>query len=88
MASIVNKQEEIRRTVLEHIPREAEITRVEFEGPSLAIYTKRPEIRITHNRAITDIKTLLWRRYIRALAFNVATVFCASATTPEIVIAR
>jgi hypothetical protein len=64
MPSITNKQEEIRRTVLEHIPKEAEITRVEFEGPSLAIYTKRPEIRITHNRAITDIVSIIKKRIV------------------------
>ena len=64
MPPITNKQEEIRRTVLEHLPKEAEITRVEFEGPSLAIYTKNPEIRITHNRAITDIVSIIKKRIV------------------------
>jgi len=64
MPSINNRQVEIRRTILEHIPKEAEITKVEFEGPSLAIYTKRPEIRITHNRAITDIVSIIKKRIV------------------------
>jgi len=64
MPLISNSQAEIRRTVLEHIPRDAEITRVEFEGPSLAIYTRKPEIRITHNRAITDIVNIIKKRIV------------------------
>jgi len=64
MPLINNGQAEIRRTILEHIPKEAEITRVEFEGPSLAIYTRKPEIRITHNRAITDIVNIIKKRIV------------------------
>ena len=31
---------EIRNTIFENIPTEIGITRIEFEGPRLAIYTK------------------------------------------------
>jgi len=55
---------EIRQTIIEHIPKEAEITRIEFEGPSLAIYTKRPEIRVTNSRVITDIVNLIKKRIV------------------------
>ncbi|RJS76760.1 beta-CASP ribonuclease aCPSF1 [Candidatus Bathyarchaeota archaeon] len=55
---------EIRQTILSHIPKEAEITRIEFEGPSLAIYTKKPEIRVTHSRVITDIVNLIKKRIV------------------------
>jgi predicted metal-dependent RNase len=37
---------EISQAVLQHIPEKAEVTRIEFEGPALAVYTKRPEILI------------------------------------------
>ncbi len=30
----------IRETIVEHMPKDAEITRIEFEGPRLAIYVK------------------------------------------------
>jgi KH/beta-lactamase-domain protein len=54
----------IRQTILEHIPKEAELTRIEFEGPSLAIYTKKPEIRVTQSRVITDIVNLIKKRIV------------------------
>jgi len=64
MSLVSNKQSEIRRIVLEHLPKEAEITKVEFEGPALAVYTMKPEIRITHNRAITDIVSIIKKRIV------------------------
>ena len=62
--SSANRQVEIRQIILEHIPKDSEITKVEFEGPSLAIYTMKPEIRITHNRVITDMVSLIKKRIV------------------------
>ena len=64
MTLIINNKAEIRQTILKHIPKEAEITRIEFEGSSIAIYTKRPEIRITNGRAITDVVNLIKKRIV------------------------
>ncbi len=55
---------EIRKTIFEHLPKEAELTRIEFEGPSLAIYTKKPEIRVTQSKAITEIVNLIKKRIV------------------------
>jgi KH/beta-lactamase-domain protein len=55
---------QIRETILQHLPKEAELTRIEFEGPSLAIYTKKPEIRVTQSRAITEIVSLIKKRIV------------------------
>ncbi len=55
---------EIQQTILEHIPREAEITRIEFEGPSLAIYSKKPEILIKQSRIIGDIVNIIRKRIV------------------------
>ncbi|RLG94145.1 beta-CASP ribonuclease aCPSF1, partial [Candidatus Bathyarchaeota archaeon] len=62
--SSTNRQAEIRQIILEHIPKDAEITKVEFEGPALAIYTMKPEIRITHNRVITDMVGIIKKRIV------------------------
>jgi len=62
--SVDKSKVEIRQTILENIPKEAEITRIEFEGPSLAIYTKKPEIRVTNSRLITDIVNLIKKRIV------------------------
>jgi len=58
------KDKKTRQTILEHLPQDAELTRIEFEGPSLAIYTKRPEIRVTESKAITEIVGLIKKRIV------------------------
>jgi len=55
---------EVSQTIFEHIPKEAEITRIEFEGPALAIYTKRPEILIEQSYVIADIVNLIRKRIV------------------------
>ncbi|NIR86465.1 beta-CASP ribonuclease aCPSF1 [Candidatus Bathyarchaeota archaeon] len=55
---------EISQTIFEHIPKEAEITRIEFEGPALAVYTKKPEFLIEQSYVIADIVNLIRKRIV------------------------
>ncbi|MFQ5762770.1 MAG: MBL fold metallo-hydrolase, partial [Candidatus Bathyarchaeia archaeon] len=55
-------QTRIQQVILKHVPKEAEITRVEFEGPRLAIYTKRPEVLVDQSHIVTDIVSLIRKR--------------------------
>lgn len=53
---------DISQTILSHVPKEAEITRIEFEGPALAVYTKKPEILIEQGYIIGEIVSLIRKR--------------------------
>lgn len=55
---------EISQTVLQHIPKEAEVTRIEFEGPALAVYTKRPEILFEQSSIIAEIVSIIRKRIV------------------------
>ena len=55
---------EIRNAILEKIPSEVGISRIEFEGPRLAIYTKKPEILIEQSSIIADIVGLIRKRIV------------------------
>ncbi|MBS7624031.1 beta-CASP ribonuclease aCPSF1 [Candidatus Bathyarchaeota archaeon] len=55
---------ELRQIILENIPKEAEITRIEFEGPALAIYAKRPEVLIEQEHVITNIVSIIKKRIV------------------------
>ncbi len=55
---------EITQIVLQHIPKKAEVTRIEFEGPALAVYTKRPEILFEQSSIIADIVGLIRKRIV------------------------
>jgi len=54
----------MRQTILEYIPKEAEITRIEFEGPSLAIYTKKPEILIEQSHIVANVVNMIRKRIV------------------------
>jgi len=55
---------DISQTIFEHIPKEAEITRIEFEGPALAVYTKKPEVLVEQSYTISDIVNLIRKRIV------------------------
>jgi KH/beta-lactamase-domain protein len=55
---------EISQTILEQIPKEAEVTRIEFEGPALAVYTKKPEILFEQSSIIANIVGLIRKRIV------------------------
>jgi len=55
---------EISQTILEHVPKEAEVTRIEFEGPTLAVYTKKPEILIEQSYVVAEIVNLIRKRIV------------------------
>ena len=55
---------QMSQSILERVPKEAEITRIEFEGPALAIYTKKPEVLIEQSYVIADIVNLIRKRIV------------------------
>lgn len=55
---------EISQYILEHVPKEAEVTRIEYEGPTLAVYTKRPEILVDQSSLIANIVNVIRKRIV------------------------
>jgi KH/beta-lactamase-domain protein len=55
---------EISQTILDHVPKEAEVTRIEFEGPTLAVYTKKPEVLIEQSQVVAEIVNLIRKRIV------------------------
>ena len=65
MARIVDDtQARIRETIITHMPKEAEITRIEFEGPRLAIYVKNVGLLLEQSHIVTEIVNLLHKRVV------------------------
>jgi KH/beta-lactamase-domain protein len=55
---------EIRNAILEKIPSEVGITRIEFEGPRLAIYMKKPEILQEDNQIVGELAGIIKKRIV------------------------
>jgi KH/beta-lactamase-domain protein len=55
---------EISHYILDHVPKEAEVTRIEYEGSTLAVYTKKPEILVEQGGTIVDIVNVIRKRIV------------------------
>jgi predicted metal-dependent RNase len=55
---------EIRNAILEKIPPEVGITRIEFEGPRLSIYAKKPEILHQESHIIGELAGVIKKRIV------------------------
>lgn len=54
----------IMGTILQSIPKEAEITKIEYEGPRIAIYTKNPRFLMDHNDVISNMVNIIKKRIV------------------------
>jgi KH/beta-lactamase-domain protein len=55
---------EISQYILEHVPTEAEVTRIEYEASTLAVYTKKPEILVEQGNIIANIVNVIRKRIV------------------------
>jgi KH/beta-lactamase-domain protein len=55
---------ELSQTILNHVPKEAEVARIEFEGPTLAVYTKKPEILVEQSYLVAEIVNIIRKRIV------------------------
>lgn len=55
---------EVSRYILEHVPEQAEVSRIEYEGPMLAVYAKKPEILVEQSSVIAGIVGVLRKRIV------------------------
>src|SRR5574340_1669363 len=51
-------------TILQSIPKEAEVTKIEYEGPRIAIYTKNPRFLMDHNDVISNMVNVIKKRIV------------------------
>ncbi|HKW03910.1 MAG TPA: beta-CASP ribonuclease aCPSF1 [Nitrososphaerales archaeon] len=54
----------VTSVILNHIPAEAEITRVEYEGPRIALYSKNPRFLQQNGYIVSDVVNMVKRRVV------------------------
>ncbi|MCS7116131.1 MAG: beta-CASP ribonuclease aCPSF1 [Nitrososphaerota archaeon] len=59
-----NSSTSLMNLILKDIPSEAGITRVEYEGPRIALYTKNPRFLMENNYIISDIVNTVKKRVV------------------------
>ena len=56
--------EDIKKEILEKLPDEIQVSKVEFEGPEVVVYTKNPEIITENGDLIRSLAKELRKRII------------------------
>ncbi len=51
-------------TILQSIPKEADVTKIDYEGPRIAIYTKKPRYLMEHNEIISNMVNVIKKRIV------------------------
>jgi len=54
----------IMATILQSIPKEAGITKIEYEGPRIALYTKTPRYLMENNELISNLVNVIKKRIV------------------------
>jgi len=54
----------IMATILQSIPKEANVTKIDYEGPRIALFTKSPRYLMEHNEIISNLVNVIKKRIV------------------------
>jgi hypothetical protein len=54
----------VMATILQSIPKEAQVSKIDYEGPRIALYTKSPLYLMEHNELISDLVNVIKKRIV------------------------
>jgi len=54
----------IMATILESIPKDANVTKIDYEGPRIALYTTSPRYLMEHNEIISNLVNVIKKRIV------------------------
>src|ERR687895_1297642 len=54
----------IMATILKSLPKESGLTKIEYEGPSIALYSKNPRFLIENSQILSNIVNIIRKRVV------------------------
>ena len=61
---VASNSQNIMATILKSIPKEANVTRIDYEGPRIALYTKAPRFLLENNTLIASLVNEIKKRIV------------------------
>jgi hypothetical protein len=61
---IQSTAQNVMTTILQSIPKEAQVSKIDYEGPRIALYTKSPLYLMEHNEIISDLVNVIKKRIV------------------------
>jgi len=56
------EKQSIMATILQNLPRECSLTKIEYEGPRIALYSNQPEYLLKNNQVLSNIVNLIKKK--------------------------
>jgi uncharacterized protein len=60
-------KQSIMATILQNLPKECSLTKIEYEGPRIALYSNKPEFLLNNNQVLSNIVNLIKKRIVLRL---------------------
>ena len=60
----IPSSQNIMATILQSIPKEANVTKIEYEGPRIALYTNSPKYLMENNETISNLVNVIKKRIV------------------------
>ncbi|MEE9535792.1 MAG: beta-CASP ribonuclease aCPSF1, partial [Nitrosopumilaceae archaeon] len=54
----------VMATILQSIPKDAKVTKIDYEGPRIALYTTSPRYLMEHNEIISNLVNVIKKRIV------------------------
>jgi len=54
----------VMATILQSIPKEAQVSKIDYEGPRIALYTKSPAFLMENNQIVSDLVNVIKKRIV------------------------
>ena len=58
------EKQSIMATILQNLPKECSLTKIEYEGPRIALYSNQPEFLLNNNQVLSNIVNLIKKRIV------------------------
>ncbi len=60
-------KQSIMATILQNLPKECSLTKIEYEGPRIALHSNKPEFLLNNNQVLSNIVNLIKKRIVLRL---------------------
>jgi uncharacterized protein len=54
----------VMATILQSIPKEAQVSKIDYEGPRIALYTRSPSFLMENNQIVSDLVNVIKKRIV------------------------
>jgi KH/beta-lactamase-domain protein len=61
------EKQSVMATILQNLPKECSLTKIEYEGPRIALYSNKPEFLLNNNQVLSNIVNLIKKRIVLRL---------------------